>query len=73
MAGILSVRPDKMSAEGFDLCQGLAGLLRLPVAKVNQRRDRRDVSEGQHGGIVAADQAFVHHSVIHFMKEKSRD
>ena len=52
----------KMPAERFDLCHGLIRLLRLPVAKVDERGDRRGVGKGEHRRIVLSDEPFIYHS-----------
>jgi len=51
-----------MPAERFDLRDRSFRFLRLPVAQVNQRGDRRGIGKGQHGGVITEDQALVHHT-----------
>ena len=43
------------------MCHGLIRLLRLPVAEVDERGDRRGVGKGEHVRIVLPEQSPVHH------------
>ena len=62
LSSLICINLNKMPPERLYLFHRVLRFLRLPVAQVNERGNRRGVGKGKHRGIITAQEFLVHHT-----------